>query len=175
MLWDRARACCFSGHRPDKLPCGYNLDSPAAQPLKAALQAEIDRAVADGFDTFLCGMAQGVDTLAAQLILAMRERGMPLQLVAALPYPHQDARWPAAQRKTYRQLLAQIPPALQFTVCDSYTPYCMNGRNLWMVEHASRLIAVFDGSAGGTANTVRHAQDAHIDIICIHPKTLERW
>ncbi len=175
MLWERTRACCFSGHRPEKLPCGYDLHAPAAQQLKTALQYEIDRAITDGYDTFLCGMAQGVDTLAAQLILTMRENGTPVQMVAALPCPHQDARWPFAQRQIYRQLLAQIPPTLQFTLCDSYTPYCMNGRNLWMVEHSSRLIAVFDGSAGGTANTVRHAQDARIDIVRIHPQTLERW
>lgn len=175
MLWERANACCFSGHRPDKLPCGYNLQSPAALPLKTALKREIDRAVADGIDTFLCGMAQGVDTLAAEIILHMRDSGAPVRLVAALPCPHQDARWPASQRAAYRQLLARIPAELQFTICDSYTPYCMNGRNLWMVERASRLIAVFDGSAGGTANTVRHAQEARIDIIRIHPKTAERW
>jgi uncharacterized phage-like protein YoqJ len=120
-------------------------------------------------------MAQGVDTLAAQLILQMQSNGAPVRLAAALPCPNQDARWPAPQRAAYRQLLAKIPSELQFTICDSYTPYCMNGRNLWMVEHSSRLIAVFDGSAGGTANTVRHAQDARIDIIRIHPKTAERW
>ena len=51
----------------------------------------------------------------------------------------------------------------------------MNGRNLWMVEHASRLIAVFDGSTGGTANTVRRAEEHRLSIIKLHPLTGERW
>ena len=51
----------------------------------------------------------------------------------------------------------------------------MNGRNLWMTEHASRLIAVFDGSAGGTANTVRYAEERGLTVVRIHPQTGERW
>lgn len=167
--------CCFSGHRPDKLPSGYREEETALSPLRRALALAIDEAVADGYTTFLCGMAQGADRLAAENILQRRRLGAPLRLVAALPCPQQDARWPRRRQELYRRLLEQIPPQDRFVACDRYTPYCMNGRNLWMVEHATRLIAVFDGSPGGTANTVRHAAEHGLSIVRLNPATGERW
>jgi len=175
MELDRACTCCFSGHRPDKLPSGYRELPEAIAPVKAALSAAIDEAITDGYNTFLCGMAQGVDLWAAEEILRRRKSETSLRLIAALPCPEQDARWPYPQRERYRRLLAQIPAEARHVTCDSYTPYCMNGRNLWMVEHASRLIAVFDGSTGGTANTVRRAEEHRLLIIKLHPLTGERW
>lgn len=163
--FERATACCFTGHRPDKLPGGYGKGVPTA--LAAALEAAVKAAIRDGYTTFLCGMAQGVDTLAAEIVLRRRQAGEPLRLIAALPCPDQDARWPEAARRRYRALLAQTDG--QYTACDSYTPYCMNGRNLWMVEHASRLIAVFDGSPGGTAHTVRLAEEHGLTLVRIDP------
>ena len=81
----------------------------------------------------------------------------------------------AAGIRTAAAALEQIPPQDRFVACDRYTPYCMNGRNLWMVEHATRLIAVFDGSPGGTANTVRHAAEHGLSIVRLNPATGERW
>ncbi|WP_188052008.1 hypothetical protein [Azospirillum sp. Sh1] len=34
----------------------------------------------------------------------------------------------------------------------------MNTRNEWMVDHSDRLLALWDGSQGGTANCVRYAR-----------------
>lgn len=101
-------------------------------------------------------MALGADTLAAEEVLAMRECRPAVRLIAALPCPGQEARWPLADKERYRALLAQAD--LCVTACPAYTPYAMHARNRWMVEHTSRLIAIFDGSPGGTAHTVRLAE-----------------
>ena len=160
---DRATACCFTGHRPDKLPAD-------TMPLRACLRQLIHAAVADGTRDFLCGMALGTDRLAAEEVLALKASGAPIRLIAALPCPQQAARWSSADRQRYRQLLAQTDG--QYVACERYTPYCMNARNLWMVENASRVIAVFDGSSGGTANTLCHAREQQLDIVLVHPTTL---
>ena len=58
-------------------------------------------------------------------------------------------------------------------MCDrlpAYTPYAMHARNRWMVEHTSRLIAIFDGSPGGTAHTVRLAEARGLDICFLSPR-----
>lgn len=41
----------------------------------------------DGYRDFVCGMALGADTLAAEEVLAMRERRPAVRLIAALPVP----------------------------------------------------------------------------------------
>lgn len=68
-LWDRAGTCCFTGHRPNRLPSGYRRDPSACAPLHSALREAILQAVRDGFTTFVSGMALGVDTWAAEEVL----------------------------------------------------------------------------------------------------------
>ncbi len=167
-LWDRAGTCCFTGHRPDRLPSGYRRDPAACAPLRSALREAILQAVRDGFTTFLSGMALGVDTWAAEEVLSLKTAGLPLRLTAALPCPEQDARWREADRKQYRALLKQVDDV--FLACDRYTPYCMSARNRWMTAHSSRLIAVFGGGPGGTANTVRYAEEQGLEIVRIDPR-----
>ena len=48
----------------------------------------------------------------------------------------------------------------------------MHARNRWMVEHTSRLIAIFDGSPGGTAHTVRLPETRGLDICFLSPDSL---
>ena len=55
----RQHRCCFTGHRPEKLKI------PEEQ-LCVQLGLEIDRAIEDGFTTFISGMTKGVDICAAE-------------------------------------------------------------------------------------------------------------
>ncbi len=170
MEWLRlepSETCCFTGHRPDKLPSGYRREEQVLAPLRAALRQAAFSAAADGFRTFLCGMALGADTLAAEETLALRREGLPIRLIAALPCRGQEMRWPAADRERYRRLLEQADDVQ--VMCGRYTAYCMNARNRWMVENAGRVIAVFDGSPGGTANTVEMARRFGREIVIIPP------
>ena len=48
-----SKTCCVTGHRD--LPAGRLPE------ITAALSAEIDRAIAEGFDSFFSGFAEGVD------------------------------------------------------------------------------------------------------------------
>ena len=75
----RKHRCCFTGHRPEKLKI------PEEQ-LCVRLGLEIDRAIEDGFTTFISGMAKGVDICAAELVLKRRVSDDRLKLICALPY-----------------------------------------------------------------------------------------
>lgn len=48
----RKHRCCFTGHRPEKLKI-------AEKQLVGLLEAEIRKAIAGGFTTFITGMARG--------------------------------------------------------------------------------------------------------------------
>ena len=43
-------------------------------------------------------------------------------------------------------------------ISPGYSPACFQIRNEWMVEHSSRVIAVYSGSRGGTRNTLKYAE-----------------
>ena len=72
----RARpiSCCFSGHRPAKLPWGEDEDDPRCRALKARLRDALDAAYEAGYRHFICGMAQGCDLYFCELALALRQR-----------------------------------------------------------------------------------------------------
>lgn len=52
-------------------------------------------------------------------------------------------------------------------VCPGYSKDCFQIRNRWMVDHASRVIAVYNGAEGGTRNTVEYAGLRGIPVIKI--------
>ena len=68
-------SCCFTGHRPAKLPWGTDEGDERCLRLKARLREVIARAVEDGYTHFICGMAEGCDLYCAEAVLALRERG----------------------------------------------------------------------------------------------------
>lgn len=72
------KTCCVTGHR--------DIPADKAAYVKARLQEEIEQAIADGFTTFITGMAKGTDLLFAGLVLAQKVQHPHLFLVAAIPY-----------------------------------------------------------------------------------------
>ena len=56
-------------------------------------------------------------------------------------------------------------------MCDGgYAGYKLQKRNEWMVDHCDILIAVWDGTSGGTANCVNYAQSVNKEKIFIDPR-----
>ena len=141
----RRHRCCFTGHRPEKLT------QPEAV-IIAGLEKEIRNAIADGFTTFISGMARGVDIWAAEIALRLRESNPAIHLVAASPYRGFESRWSADWQSRYNAILQQAD--LVRFVCPSYSRDCFQRRNEWMVDRSSRVIAVYNGEPGGTRNTI---------------------
>ena len=52
------KACAFTGHRPKKLPWGYNETDVRCVALKVALERQIRSLVQEGVMDFLSGMAE---------------------------------------------------------------------------------------------------------------------
>ena len=84
------KACAFTGHRPKKLPWGYNETDVRCVALKAALERQIRSLVQEGVMDFLSGMAEGVDLLAAEIVLHLRSEYPSVKLHCILPYKGQE-------------------------------------------------------------------------------------
>ena len=52
-------SCCFTGHRPEKLPWVEDEQAPSCLEIKDKLAASVVRAYEAGYRHFLCGMARG--------------------------------------------------------------------------------------------------------------------
>lgn len=161
----RQESCCFTGHRPGKLPWRYNEQDPRCLDLKRRIADAVETAYEQGFRHFLCGMAQGCDLYFCESVLALRKRFSDVTVEAAIPCPTQPDSWPADQRERYRRLVAACD--FETVVSSVYSSSCMQRRDRYMVDHAALLIAAFDGSAGGTRYTVEYAMRRGLDIVDI--------
>ena len=164
-MGDRAHSCCFTGHRPMKLPWGMNERDPRCTALKLELAARLEAIYALGYRHFLCGMAIGCDMYFAEAVLALRDVHGDVTLEAAIPFGDQPGRWDEAQRRRYNSLidLADKVTVLQI----GYTSDCMMQRNRYMVDRSSLLLACFDGRPGGTMNTILYAECSGVKTVVI--------
>lgn len=163
-------SCAFTGHRPKNLPWGYNETDKACQALQEALHTQISQLAQIGCTDFLSGMALGVDTWAAQSVLALREQNPRLKLHCILPCQTQACKWPPASQKRYYAILRQADSIVYTS--RTYYKNCMFDRNRFLVEHADMLLAVYNGSPqSGTAATVHYAQKLGHKVIGINPFT----
>ncbi|SCI65676.1 Uncharacterized protein conserved in bacteria [uncultured Clostridium sp.] len=169
---DREKCCCFTGHRPEKLPWGRNGQSPAFHRAMAAVEAAIIAQIEDGCTWFYTGMARGMDLWAAQIVLKYRDLGageqLGVRLCAVLPCADQAARWNREDQALHTRVLAQADEKV--VLAPRYAPGCMQARNRYLVEHAGHVIALYDGrSPGGTRQTLELARRAGLAATVIDP------
>lgn len=154
----------FTGHRPDKLPnkeTGYKLPNPTY--IKVCQQ--IDSLLKElKPEKVISGMALGVDQWAAMIA---HKLGIPF--VAAIPFDKQESKWPESSQKTYRAL-HKLASEEVIVSEGGYAAIKMQVRNEWMVNHCDELIAIWDGSEGGTGNCVKYAKSVNKKIHFINPK-----
>lgn len=158
----------FTGHRPDKLG-GYG-PSPTQDRVRQAIRntltgpPPLPQSIERRVTAAISGMALGVDQWAAEICV---ELGIPF--TAAVPFVGQERRWPEDSQRRY-QLLLQKAYNIVVVSPGGYHPWKMQARNEWMVKNSDVLLAVWDGSGGGTANCVRYAQEVGRAIWRIDPR-----
>lgn len=154
----RMHRVCFTGHRPEKL-------TRTEKDIVRDLEKEIRQAIADGLSVFITGMARGVDIWAAQIVLSLRNSGYDIKLICACPYDGFESGWSKDWQKQYKEILTAADYVKY--VCEGYSRSCFHIRNEWMVNHAARVIAVFNGEKSGTKNTIDYAAKAGVPVVRI--------
>lgn len=158
--------CCFSGHRPSKLPWGHDETDPRALRLKDELDAHIEGLYIAGCRNFICGMAMGCDMYFAEAVLKLREAHSDVTLEAAVPCTEQSERWTGSYRARYDALLSECDEVTFLQ--HSYTRDCMNRRNRYMVDRSDVLLTCYDGQPGGTMNTILYAERRGLKVIIVN-------
>ena len=159
----RQESCCFTGHRPAKLPWGMDETDARCLRLKARIADALEAAYQSGYRHFICGMALGCDLYFCEAVLELRSRCPDVTVEAAIPCPTQADAWPAVQRERYCRLVESCD--YETLVSQRYSASCMQRRDRYMVDHAALLIAAFDGSPGGTRYTVEYAMRCGLEIV----------
>ncbi len=159
---------CGTGHRPDKLG-GYSQETFD----KLVALAEvwlITTGVELGVTEVISGLALGWDQALADAVIRINYRALgksdkrPLKLVGAVPFKGQERKWPQKSQDYYDIIVKHCDEVVE--VCEpGYAAWKMQARNEYMVNQSDLVLALWNGTPGGTANCVRYAQQQGKKII----------
>ncbi|MBO5452974.1 MAG: DUF1273 family protein [Clostridia bacterium] len=152
------KVCCFTGHRPEKL-------NITEQEAKKVLESAVKDAISRGFTTFISGMARGTDMWAAEIVLREKENNAGIRLVCALPHPDFEKKWSKQNQELYNYILSKADEI--HTVCEVFSMGAYMKRNKWMVDHSTLVLAFYNGTPGGTRNTIEYAKQNETETIIL--------
>lgn len=165
-----------TGHRPDKL-WGYNYNSYNQPKEYQRLREKIKEVIeASKAQVAISGMALGVDTIFTQECIKLSQIE---KIIAAIPCYGQESIWRNESKKVYYELLKNEKVMPYYVAKEYYNnnKSLLNHRNKWMVEQTRRyggtVLAIWNGSEGGTGNCVQCAKEHGISPIIIDPREIE--
>ncbi len=148
------KTCSFTGHRQI-----LHIHSDS---LPQILSRTISKLAESGYVWFQSGGALGLDTLAADAVIALRKQ-YDIKLRMVIPCRNQAERWTQAGRAHYNDILKLADDVVILN--EKYTPFCMHERNRMLVDTSSVLVTYLTREKGGTAYTVKYAASKNKKII----------
>ena len=132
-----------TGHRPDKIGLSYDLDR-----LREFARRELQSLKPDAL---ISGLARGWDTAVALAAVDLR-----IDLIVSIPFEGQQDRWPTADQGRYGMLRGCARE--EHVMSREPRTEAYRQRDYWMVDRGSAVLALFNGSPGGTKMTVDYAE-----------------
>ncbi len=166
------KKCCFTGHRPQSLPFGFNEQDERCRLLKIKLKEIIlDMICNKGVNYFITGMALGIDIFAAEILIELKESNYNIIIESAIPCLEQPNKWSEESQRRYFDILSKCDKK---TLIKKHYDYgCFNKRNIYMVDSSDFVIAVWSGKPSGTMKTVKYAKEIGKNITILNPVSLE--
>jgi uncharacterized phage-like protein YoqJ len=137
-----------TGHRPDKL---LSKDCYSQENLKILIGFAKMQIRELNPEKVISGMALGWDQA-----VALAAFGLNIPVIAAVPCYNQDSKWGSTYQNLYKQLLEKSSEVI-YVHEGEYTKTCMHERNIYMVDNSDEVLALFDGTIGGTMHCYNYA------------------
>ena len=149
--------CCVTGHRPDGFPFTRSPSDPNYVKYTETLSQTVEDLIRQGYTHFITGMAEGADLDFARIILQHKSNHPHILLEAALPYTTHAAKHISTATRERAEI--QETCDMVTAVSPAYHRGCMQKRNVYMVDKADLVLAIWSGiEKGGTWNTIRYAR-----------------
>lgn len=147
-----------TGHRPNRLG-GYSLEA------FIKLESIATEWLLENKPTkLISGMALGWDQALASAAIDCK-----IPFIAAIPFKGQESVWNYNSKKQYNELLEWADDIIYCSE-PGYSAHKMQIRNEYMVDECDILLAMYDGTKGGTHNCVEYAKSKNKQIINLYDK-----
>lgn len=151
----KGQICCFTGHRI--IPSGME------QKLIRVTEKVVENSIKSGYRYFGVGGALGFDTIAALVVLKLRESYPSIKLILVLPCLNQIRGWSTEDIEIYENIKKQADKIVYTS--KEYTRGCMHKRNRHLANNSSLCICYLTEEKGGTYYTVKYAQENQLAVV----------
>ncbi len=133
---DKAKTCCIIGGTNKK----NDTDNPQEQ-FMWRIMGEILRLYRQGVRTFLCGMAVGAETAAAEAVLALRDSTLSdLRLVGVLAWEERTNNWSEPDRDRFFAVMERCDGEIMLQT--AYTEGALERQREYLLQNSEyRLFA----------------------------------
>ena len=138
------KTCCVTGHR--------DMDTEQMEEIRDALKKEVEKAVEDGYVSFLSSFTGPAEQVFAETVLDLKKDHPDLRLYAVIPYRTKLVR--LMDQEAAKRLLDACEDII--VLKEEYQPNVYTEQNRYLAEHSDRAIIVYDGrEKGATVNMIR--------------------
>lgn len=132
---NKETTCYFNGHR--------KIRESAIPMMIRKLKLEMEKLIQQGITTFISSGVIGFDTVAASMVVSLKELGYDhVKLVFVLPCRDQDRFWKQREKDFYRELLQEADEVIY--ISEKYHNNCMHERNLFLVNNSDYCICYLE-------------------------------
>lgn len=150
-----------TGHRPDKLG-GYTEEAHKFLVKLAVIWLKKYKP-----SKVIIGMAMGWD-------LALGEAAIfcEIPLICAVPFAGFHNKWSNLYKYKY-ELILSLAEKVVYVTEGGYEVWKLHKRNEWMVDESVKILAVWDGSEGGTNNCINYAKKKNKPVVNLYSSYLQ--
>ena len=164
MIIDKDKTVAFTGYREDKIKISTN-NPDICHIIKIKLREKLLDLYNNGYTTFLSGMAEGFDMIAADVVLDLKKEYSDIALVSVIPFTGQTLSFTPQQTEHHNDILNNCDSKI--ILYEHYFKGVFFLRNDFLINNCSYLVTYYDGQKGGTQYTNGKAKKNLIPIINI--------
>lgn len=178
----RNDTCGFTGHRPSKLDNCYSLKHPMSIKISDEIYPILEKLIKEeGIRRFITGGAIGFDQIAFWTVHKLKKTYPDIKNVLSIPFKNQAAKWTDKETLTWYSKMLKLADEIIYvdelgmyrvegTIIGDYHVAKMQQRNEHMVDESRIMIALWDGTKGGTGNCVNYIRKKSKTLYWINPK-----
>ena len=165
---------CGTGHRPDKLGNSWSVEHSISRSIQKEVYNWL-KYILEHTDHLhvIAGGALGFDTHLALATLKLKQEVGNVALEIAVPHKNFNGKWSGDDKEVFK-LIASMSDEIHYVSTNSeFSLNDLELRNRYMVRKSDIVLALWDGSNGGTSNAFHFANRNNKPIIWLKPKEFE--
>lgn len=142
-------ACAITGYKPFELGI-FSEEHPSIEIIKYSLRSKIIQMMDEGMEWFVISGQTGIELWSGEVILELKQEGLPLKLAVLLPFLNQEERWKEPVQNVFHRVIEQADFVDAISKREYDSPKQFQQKNTFIVLNTVSCLLVYDEEAPGS-------------------------